>query len=227
MDPNVSNAIVNTFTNFLNTIPQLVWALIVLLIGFLIANIVRSLVLRGITSLHIQKMVSNLGFKDSTIDKTIGHQIANTFAEIIRWLIILVFLISFFNMVGLESISQFLIAILNYVPNIAAASIIFIIAILLAGFAEKWVKSTLSPLNPLTARLCAKIVSYSLVIIGSLIALSELKIAEYFINVLFIGFVATLTLAIGLSFGLGAKDVVKTMLSDWYDQLQHSPKKPT
>ena len=55
-------------------------------------------------------------------------------------------------------------------------------------------------------------------------AISELGIASEFIFILFVGFVTTLTLGFGLAIGLGAKDLVKNILDDWYKKLEKEVK---
>ena len=53
-----------------------------------------------------------------------------------------------------------------------------------------------------------------------LAAMSQLGIAATFVNTLFIGFVAMLAIGLGLSLGLGSKDLVKTILEDWYKDFK-------
>jgi hypothetical protein len=57
-------------------------------------------------------------------------------------------------------------------------------------------------------------------IFGALVAIGELGIAKEFINILFIGFIAMLALAFGLAFGLGAKEVVREVLENWYRSVK-------
>ena len=58
-----------------------------------------------------------------------------------------------------------------------------------------------------------------------LAAISELRIAEKVINTLIIGAVATMTIGLGLALGLGSKDLVKEMLSEWYGKVRQDLKK--
>ncbi len=70
----------------------------------------------------------------------------------------------------------------------------------------------------------AKTSSYIIVVFSLLAALSQLKIAEHFVNVLFTGFVAMLALGLGLSIGLGSKDLVNQMLNEWYKNFKRETK---
>jgi small-conductance mechanosensitive channel len=61
-----------------------------------------------------------------------------------------------------------------------------------------------------------KVSSYLIMVITVMAAVAELKIASQFISTLFTGFVYTLTLGLGLAFGLGSKDVVSDFMQEWY-----------
>jgi small-conductance mechanosensitive channel len=108
---------------------------------------------------------------------------------------------------------------------VLSAVIVLSIGVLLAGVVEGLVKGALASVDLKTARLMGKIASYTVVSVAVLAAFSELNIAASFINILFIGFVSMLALGFGLAIGLGAKDVVGEVLSDWYKDLKKELKK--
>ncbi|MDP2670862.1 MAG: hypothetical protein Q8P13_00110, partial [bacterium] len=103
-----------------------------------------------------------------------------------------------------------------YLPNIFAAVLIFGAGVVLAGFLEKLVKGSLGGIDIKLSRLMAKFTSYLVVVFTVLASISQLGIAKNLIDTVFIGFVTMLALALGLSLGLGSKDLVKTILEDWY-----------
>jgi small-conductance mechanosensitive channel len=85
---------------------------------------------------------------------------------------------------------------------------------------ESFVKGTFRSFDPTTARLFAKIASYTVVTIASLAAIAELGIASQFIMILFMGVVFAFALGAGLALGLGGQDTVKKVLSDWYKRRE-------
>ena len=108
--------------------------------------------------------------------------------------------------------------ILNYIPHIFSALIIFFFGVLLAGIAESVVKSGLRSLEAQSARLLAKTVSYGVVTIAVLAAVAELGIASQFITILFFGVVLLFALGGGLALGLGGQFTVKKILEEWYQK---------
>ncbi|MEK7063930.1 MAG: hypothetical protein AAB939_00420, partial [Patescibacteria group bacterium] len=131
-------------------------------------------------------------------------------------IVILIFAVAAINLLGLNTVTQVLNGLLSYIPNILAAVFILGAGVVLAGFLEKVVKGSLGSLDLKLSRLMAKATSYLIVVFATLAAISQLGIAKNFIDTLFVGFVGMLALALGLSLGLGSKDLVKSILEDWY-----------
>ncbi|HEX9008376.1 MAG TPA: hypothetical protein VF837_03910, partial [Patescibacteria group bacterium] len=110
--------------------------------------------------------------------------------------------------------------IFSYIPNLLAAVFILLIGVILAGILEKVVKGSLGSMDVALSRFMGKVVSYAVMIISVLAAISQMGIAQSFIEVIFTGFIATLAIALGLGFGLGSKDIIKKILEDWYENFK-------
>lgn len=209
-------AVNNVLSALINFLPQLLAAIIILLIGLLIASWIKIIIKKILQAVKFSQLTKNTAIETFLEQAQIKLKIEELVGEIIRWLIILVFFITAVNIVGLTTVSIFLTSILAYLPRVFSASLIFAVGILAAGLVESVVKGAVSSLDVATGRLVAKISSYTLVIFTSLIAIGELGIAERYISTLFIGFVAMLSLGLGLAFGLGAKDLIGDILKQWY-----------
>lgn len=210
----------NVITNIISYIPVLIASLVVIACGFILGKWIRWLVIKILEALTVSTI-----FKGSPLDRflekaEITTKIEYVIGDVIKWLVILVFFIAGVNLLGLTTVSAFLNKILGYVPNVIAAILILTVGTLVAGLVETFVKASLSQVNRSTGRLASKITSYIVMVFTILASLAELNIAANLINTLFIGFVATLALGFGLSFGLGAKDLVAKILDDWYENLK-------
>jgi len=142
------------------------------------------------------------------------------FGLVVYWLVVIIFSIATLNILGLAAVSQVLTSFLAYVPRVISAVIIFAAGFLLANFVSSVVKGGVAQIDREVSRIAAKFTRYLLVGIAILVAINELGIAQSFINTLLIGFVATLALGFGLSFGLGGKDLVRKLLEDWYKRFK-------
>lgn len=205
--------------------PNLLAAIFVVIIGLVLGNWARNLLVRALQVIHFENLIKNTKFKAFLLKAELTQKIEDVIGSLLKWLIVLIFFIAATNIIGLTAVSAVLGGILSYIPNILSAVIVLAIGILLAGLVEGLVKGALATIDLQASRLMGKIASYTVVTIATLAAFSELKIAESFINTLFIGFVAMLSLGFGLAIGLGAKDVVGKSLGDWYKNLQKELKK--
>jgi hypothetical protein len=199
--------------------PRLIVAISIMLIGLVVAGWVKSVIGGLIRAVHLSRLVKNspverfFSFSESEvrIDAILG--------ELGRWAVIYLFLIASFSLLGLNGVSTFLANLLSFLPRLFSALVIFVLGVLAAGVVESSVKAAVSGIDLAAGRLAAKVMSYMVMVFVILASISELGIAQFFINVLFIGFVSMMALGIGLAVGLGAKDTVAESLKRWHKKV--------
>jgi len=200
-------------------IPNLLGSVLVFLLGLLLGNWTKQAVVKSLRFLQLEKILHDTKLQSFLKKAEITQKLEEILGNLVKWSIVLIFSIAAINILGLTTVSSLLAGVLHYVPHILSAVIVLAIGVLLAGLVERLVKGGLSAVDLETSRLMGKISSYAVVTIAALAALSELKIAQEFIQILFIGFVSMLALGFGLAIGLGAKDLIAKLLSDWHKQL--------
>jgi hypothetical protein len=209
------NNLVGILANFL---PRLLLAVAVLLIGILVAGWAKSLVKSVIRAIHLSRLVTNSPIERFFTQGNIAIKVDEILGEIGKLAVIYLFVIAAFSLVGLSGVATFLTDILQFIPRVLSALVIFILGVLGAGFVESMVKGAISSIDLATSRMMGKMASYMVVVFATLAAISELGLAQFFINALFIGFVAMLSVGLGLAFGLGTKDTVAQIVSRWYQR---------
>ena len=208
----------------LNFIPVLLSAILVFVLGVLIARWVKVGVVKLLNLSRLATVISTPAVKKFLKNASITQKIDDVLGEIVRYIILLIFFVTSVNLLGLTTVTQVLNGVLAYLPQIFAAILILISGILLAGFLEKVVKGSLGSVGLRSSRLMGKFTSYLIMVITILAAISQLGIAQPFVGTLFIGFVTTLSLALGLGFGLGSKDLIKQVLEDWHKNFKKDTK---
>ncbi len=148
------------------------------------------------------------------------HTIEGIIGATAYWLIILFVIYVSVSLLGLQTATIILDRVLLYIPQIFSAVLILIFGTLAAGLAEAVVKGAIRSIDGQSARLVGKFTSYLIIVMTVMAAISELGIAQTFITTLFTGFVAAAALAFGLAFGLGSKDTVSQMMSEWYSKFK-------
>jgi len=201
-------------------LPRLLGALLWLVFGTFLARAIRKLLVKILSALKLNKLAEKTPVEHFLTSSEIGGRIEEVISTIAYWLMMLIVLQTAVGVLGLDSLTRIIERLLGYIPQIFSALLVFILGILAAGLLESVVKSSLKSFSAPRARMVAKIASYSIMILASLMAVSELGIAQEFILILFIGFVASSALGIGLALGLGGQGLVKKMLDEWYKQVR-------
>lgn len=201
-------------------LPKVLAALLVLIIGLILAKLIRSVVARTLSALRLSKMLDKTPVELFLKNDELGQRLEEGIASVVYWLLLFLVLHTTVSVLGLTPLSDVLDRILLYIPHVFSALCIFIFGVLLAGVAETFVKGSLRSLDIHTARLFAKVASYLVVTIGSLAAIAELGIASQFILILFVGVVFAFSLGAGLAIGLGGKSTVEKILNTWQSKVE-------
>lgn len=197
-------------------LPRLVAALLILLIGGMLAKACKKVVVKLLETFKVSSLVTNTPVEDFLKNAEMGHKLEGVIGTVVYWLLMLLVIHSTVSVLGLQSLSDVLARILAYIPQIISAVLVLFFGTLLAGVVEGLVKGSIMSVDGKSARLLGKISSYLVMTIAVMAAINELGIASEFIMILFVGFVTMLSLGVGLALGLGGQDVVREMLTKWY-----------
>jgi hypothetical protein len=189
-------------------VPKLFAGLIVLLIGIVIASIVKQLILALTKSLKVDTYLERYGVPELRKDYTWS----NILAEIVRWFVIIVFLIPTADIWGLPRIGTLLNEILLYLPNVFIAVVIALVGFVLARLAHDVILASIKGITKESAEMIATATQWAINIFVILAVLNQLGVASDLIRILFTGFVAMIALAGGIAFGLGGQSNAQEIL---------------
>jgi hypothetical protein len=211
----------NALNTFLNAIPQVIGALVIILIGWIIADALARLVSELLRRAGADRIFAERG------GEVYGPQSAKikpsvVGGELVKWLIRLVFLVAAANVLGMTQISELLNQVLLWIPNLIVASVILLIAPLLARFVRGAIEVGAGQMGFTNAPLLGRIAEVAIVAFAVVIAINQIGIAANLVNTLFIGIVGALALAFGLAFGLGGRDVAAQLTQRWYEASQQT-----
>lgn len=205
-----------TVAQFSAFLPRLVGALLVFFIGLLVARFIKHLVIKAMEGLRLSKAVEKTPLELFLANAEFGQKIEEIIGSVFYWLFLFVILHTSVSLLGLTPLSNVMDQILEYIPHVFSALIIFIFGVLIAGVVESVVKGAMRSIDLNSGRLFAKIASYVVVVVASLAAIAELGIASEFIKILFFGVIFAFALGTGLALGLGGQDLIRKILNDWY-----------
>ena len=190
-------------------IPRFVAGLVILLIGIIVASVVKQLILSLFTSLRIESYLKRYGVPEMRADYGWGQILS----EIGRWFVIIIFLLPTADVWGLPRIGNLLNELLLYIPNVFVAAIIGLVGLVLARLAHDVVLASAKGLTADTAKGLAAVTQWAIGIFVGLVVLDQLGVASDMIRILFTGVVAMLALAGGIAFGLGGQDTARDVLN--------------
>jgi len=218
----LSQSFQNLFYGLVAFIPNIVIAIVIFIVGWLVgvglgrvvAQIIDALrVDSALRSTGIERVLSRAGFKLSS-GKFLGL--------LVEWFFIIVFLVASLDVLHLSTVNLFISeVVLGYLPQVIVAVLILLVAAVVAEAAERIVAGSARAAMLNSAGLIGKVARYAIWIFAILAALAQLDVATAFVQTLFTGVVIALSLAIGLSFGLGGQQSAARYL----DHLQSEIKK--
>jgi hypothetical protein len=208
----ISNA-VNTF---LAAIPQVIGALLIILIGWIIASVVARIVTAAMRRTSVDRLFAEhagpvYGEQTSAFEPSVVT------GEIVKWIIRLVFLVAAANVLGMPQVSQLLNEVLLWIPNLIVAAVILLVAPLLGRFVRGLIEVGAGQMGFTNGRLLGRIAEIAIIAFAVVIAIDQIGIAPNLVNTLFVGLVGALALAFGLAFGLGGREVASQLTQSWYE----------
>ena len=192
--------------SFISFLPTLLAALIVFIVGWLIAIFLGKVANRLVKGIKLDLLLTRLGFKKALAKAKLKLDSGKFFEELVKWFFIIVFLMTAADILGLREVTLFLKTILFYIPNVVIAAIVLLVAVIVANFMYRLVKASADAAGLKSSSAVASIIKWAILIFGFVIALTQLGIATTLIQTIVIGVIAMIALAGGLAFGLGGKD---------------------
>lgn len=192
----------NLWEGFVNLLPGLVIAIIVLIIGYVIAYLIGHGVRLLLVKIGLEKWVEK-----AKLTKAIGNiKLSSVFGEVIKWYIFLIFLGTAVDVLELGTLTTILRQFVMWVPNLIAGALILIFGLFIAHYVSLKIRQQTDMAG---AKTLSGILYAVIVVIVMLIALEQIGINVSILTNAFLIIVAALglgfALAVGLSFGLGTK----------------------
>lgn len=190
-------------TQTMNFIPQLVGAVILLIIGLVVGKIVGRVIRELLERVKMDYYITEQ-------EKPV-ISISNIFSLIIRWWIYLAFIASAVDLLAIRSLALWVTRTVDFIPNIIGASIIIVTGFLLA----EYIKVHMNKLKSMHATFVGKIMFFFIIYVAVAIALPILGISATLVNNILLIIIGSIGLGIAIALGLGLKDTVADISKKW------------
>lgn len=214
-------ALKNLWLGFIEFIPSLIGALVVFIIGWIIALAIGKLVAEILKKVRFNQIFEKGGWKSALEKADIKVDASDFIGSIFKWVLMIVFLAASIEILGFNQLTLFLTAdVLPYLPNVVVAAFIFVVAVVIADILEKVVRAAVEGIKVGYGSMVGVIVKWSILVFAILTILYQLGIGAVFMADLFKGIVAMIVIAVGLAFGLGGKEVAAEIIRDAKNKLE-------
>ncbi len=207
---------------FLNEIaravPQIIGAILILLIGWLIAKLIKKIFVKLLKLVKLNWLTEKTGIEKFLKEGGIKITAVDLIGSLVYWIIMLIVIMSALNTLQLTSAKDLFSQIILYIPNIIVSILILLLGLYAAKFVSQAIAVALKNMNDESAYLIEKITYYSIVVLTIFIVLSQLNIAKNIVTIAFLLILGAFCLAFGLAFGLGGKDYAADLLKKFKDK---------
>jgi small-conductance mechanosensitive channel len=199
----VLDSLMSAFKTLLDYIPQLIGALIILLIGYIVAKAMDKLVTKLLQKIRFDQTMDRANINSFLQRSGTGLTASSLLGKVVFWFVFIITLTMFASALGVPQISGFLNRMIAYIPNVFAAIIIIFLATLVGRFLSGIVRGATGSDG------IAKATFWVIMIYAIFIALEQLHIAQQLTGPTFLIILGGVALALGLAFGLGGRDQAK------------------
>ncbi len=198
-------------------IPQLLTALVIFVVGLIIATGLGALVQKVLDIVKLDGALKTLGLEPYFERAGLRLNASWFLGQVVFWFLAISFLIAAADILQLPTFSAFLRDVLNFIPSIVIAVLIMLASVVVANFLRGTVKASVQSAKLPASHFLGSLVWWTVILFGFLAMLSQLNIAPSIVNSIVTGFIAMLALAGGLAFGLGGKEYAGYLVSKLRD----------
>lgn len=202
------------WTGVIGFIPQLVVAIIIFIVGWVIAMALDRVVAQIFRALKVDRALESIGFEEPLARAGWQLDSGAFIGALVKWFVVIVFLVAAVDVLGLTQVNIFLSdVVLVYLPKVIVAAIILVASAVLADITQRVVTGSARAAHLPSAGFLGGVSKWAIWIFAILAALFQLGIAGPLVQTLFTGAVAAISLAVGLSFGLGGKEAAEKFIA--------------
>ncbi len=212
----------NLWAGVVMFIPNLIVALVILAIGWAIGAAIGKAIAHLVKAIKFDEALNRAGFGDFVKKSGLNLNSGHFLGSLVKYFIIIVFLIASFDVLGLNQVTAFLQqVVIGYLPQLIIAVLILLVGAVVGDVLSRIVVASARTASLSQANFLGTVSRWAVWVFAILVALSQMGIAGAFIQTLFTGFVVAVSLALGLSFGLGGQAAAAKAIEKVQSEISH------
>jgi len=211
--------ILNTLAdNFLDAFPRILGALIIFIVGWIIAKVVAYVIKRLLSSIGIDKLAEKLNEIEFIEKSSFNIVPSQVLSKVAYYVLLLLFTIVSSEYLAIDAVTGLVRDILNYIPSLIAALLVLVVGLLIAQFIQSILVTTLKSLGVPSAKIIGVFIFYFIFLMSVITALTQVGIDTDFISNNLSIIIAGCVFAFALGYGLASKDMMANFLASFYSK---------
>jgi small-conductance mechanosensitive channel len=200
----------DALSTFLSYLPQLIGAIVILIIGYIVAKVLQAVVGRVLRGIGFEGWMEKGGIKQFFDRAQTNQTPTSIIGKLIFWFVFITALTMAADALGIPQVSAVLAQLIAFIPSIIAAILILVLAALLANFVSGIVRGATG------SGILASVVQYAIIVYAVFAAITELGIAVQLTAPTFLILLGAVALAAAIAFGIGGREVAQDILEKAY-----------
>ena len=209
---NLVQPLQEALSTFLTYLPQLVGAVVILIVGYLVAKILQAVTGRGLQSIGFNRWMERGGIKQFFDRAQTRETPASVLGKLVFWFVFIIAITMATGALGIPQVSAVFAQLIAYIPSIVAAVLILVLAALLANVVAGLVRGATG------ADLLANVARYAVIVYAVFAALTQLGIAVPLTAPTFLIVLGAVALAVAIAFGIGGREVARDIVEKAYSR---------
>ena len=204
------------WTKVANFIPNLFGALVVVILGFLVAKLLDTLLSKLLAKFGLDRLMAGTGLTKLLGRGGLKVPISTLIGKIVYWFVLLIFLVSAAESLGLQRVSATLDMLALYLPKVFGAALVLLVGVLLAQLVNGVVRGAAEGVGLDYAAGLGRVAQWLVIIISISVAISQLEVKTDLLNHVIVIALITVGLAAALAMGLGSREIASQILAGLY-----------
>ncbi len=197
-------------------IPNLFVALILGLLGFVVAKLLDTLISKLLAKLGLDRLMAGTGLTKLMARVGIQVSVSTLIGKIIYWFVLLIFLVSAAESLGLQRVSATLDVLALYLPKVFGAALVLLAGVLLAQLVSSLVRGAAEGVGLDYSAGLGRIAQGLVIIISISVAIGQLEVKTDLLNNVIAIVLISVGLAVALALGLGSREIAGQILAGIY-----------
>jgi len=209
----IQSALTSTFNTAGEFIPKLIGALIIFLIGWIVAKVLRTIINKVLKALKFDDIADSIGINGILAKGGLKKRASGMLATLVYWIAMFVTWGLVFDTLGLEVVSNLLSDVVQYIPNVIVACILLVVGTYLAQFMSGLVSASLKASGFAKEEMVTKVAYGAVMFFTVILALNQLGIGDGILDKVVSIVLGGLGLGLAIAFGLGGKEWASKMIN--------------